>query len=56
MIRKCSMCGGYKEETEYRFMKKRGFYNSYCKACEKLYNKEYQRIYRERKRNGKGNN
>lgn len=50
MKRKCSMCGAYKEETEFRYMKNQDRYNCYCKDCEKLYNKEYQRIYRERKR------
>lgn len=50
MKRKCSMCGSYKEEKEFRYMKKQDRYNCYCKDCEKLYNKEYQRIYRERKR------
>ncbi len=49
MKRKCSMCGSYKEQTEFRYMKKQDRYNCYCKDCEKLYNKEYQRIYRERK-------
>ena len=49
MIRKCSMCGSYKDETEYRFMNKQNRYNAYCKSCERLYNKEYMRIYRERK-------
>lgn len=44
------MCGEAKEETEYRYMKKAKKYNSYCKACEKLYIKEYMRIYRERKK------
>ena len=51
MKRKCSMCGEYKDETEYRYMKKQKRYNSYCKNCERLYNKEYLRIYREKKRN-----
>lgn len=50
MKRKCSMCGSYKEQTEFRYMKKQDRYNCYCKDCEKLYNKEYQRIYRERKK------
>lgn len=52
MIRKCSMCGSYKEEAkEFRFMKNQNRYNCYCRACEKLYIKEYMRIYRERKIN-----
>lgn len=35
MKRKCSMCGEYKEETEFRYMKHLGRYNAYCKECEK---------------------
>ena len=42
--------GGYKDETDFRFRRTLGNYNSYCSNCERLYNKEYQRIYRERKR------
>lgn len=53
MTRKCSMCGSYKEETEYRYMNKQNRYNCYCKKCERLYIKEYQRIYRERKKEEK---
>ena len=49
MKRKCSMCEGYKEEEQFRYMKKQDRYNCYCKDCERLYNKEYQRIYREEK-------
>lgn len=53
MKRKCAMCGGYFEEEEFR-LKKNGkgflFRDSYCKNCNRLYNKEYQRIYRERKK------
>ena len=44
------MCGEVKEEEEFRYMKSKKNYNCYCKACEKIYNREYQRIYRERKR------
>lgn len=50
MRRKCSMCGEVKEEEEFRYMAKQRRYNCYCKPCEKIYNREYQRIYRERKR------
>lgn len=49
-MRKCSMCGSYKKEKEFRYMKKQDRYNYYCRDCERLYNKEYQRIYRERKK------
>lgn len=54
--RKCAMCGEYKEEKEFRYMKKQNRYNCYCKNCERLYNKEYQRIYRERKKEVKNGN
>ena len=43
------MCGAYKDETAYRYMNKKKRYNSYCKACEKLYMRDYMRIYRERR-------
>lgn len=58
MERMCSMCRNVKnEETHFRFMQKQNKFNSYCKACEKLYIKEYMRIYRERKRaNGRRSN
>ena len=45
--------GGYKDETEFKFDKKRGKYRAYCSNCQRLYNKEYLRIYRERKRREK---
>ena len=48
MTRKCSMCGSYKEEAEYRYMNNQKRHNCYCKACERLYIKEYMRMYRER--------
>lgn len=49
MERMCSMCGDVKkEETDFRFMQKQNRYNCYCKACERLYIKEYMRIYREK--------
>ena len=52
--RKCAMCGEYKNISEYRMRNVRhrlnGSYNPYCKNCQKLYIKEYMRIYRERKR------
>lgn len=44
MKRKCSLCGEYKEEeTEFRYMKKLGRYNAYCKECEKWYHRHYVR-------------
>ena len=55
--RKCSMCGEVKSVSEYRMINKTraksGVYSSYCSSCEKLYRKEYMRIYRERKRTEK---
>lgn len=56
MKRKCSMCGECKEEAEFRFMKHRNNYNSWCKDCERWYSKMYKRIQRERQKgvsNGK---
>ncbi len=56
MVRKCSMCGEVKEESEFRYMKKQDRCNCYCKHCERLYNKEYQRGYRERKKEENNDN
>lgn len=50
MKRKCSICKECKEETEFRFMKHRKNYNSYCKKCESWYSKMYKRAWRERKK------
>jgi len=50
MKRLCSMCRESKEETEFYYYKKLDRYNAYCKNCYRLYQKEYKRIYRERKR------
>jgi hypothetical protein len=53
--RKCAMCGGYFSEDNFRLKKRylRGkeywHRDCYCKNCSKLYMKEYQRIYRERR-------
>ena len=46
----CSMCGQVKNETEFYYKEKQHKYNCYCRNCERLYQKEYKRIYRERKR------
>ncbi len=50
--RKCSMCGEYKKIEEFKMKNRRyrknGNYNAYCNNCQKLYMKEYMRIYRER--------
>jgi predicted YcjX-like family ATPase len=42
------MCLECKNESNFKL--KRNRYNSYCNNCQKLYMKEYMRIYRERKR------
>lgn len=46
--RKCSMCGESKPIDSFRFMKSQNRYNSYCKDCERWYQKHYQREYRRR--------
>ena len=52
--RKCSMCGEHKKVNEFKMIntkyRKNGHYNAYCKNCQKLYMKEYMRIYRERRK------
>ena len=53
MKRMCSMCREGKEESEFYYCEKIKKYNTYCKNCNRLYQKEYKRIYRERKRNEK---
>lgn len=50
MKRLCSMCRESKEETEFYYSKKLDRYNAYCRNCYRLYQKEYKRIYRERKK------
>lgn len=49
-MRKCSMCGSYKEDSEFKYKNKQHKYNAYCNSCQKLYMKEYMRIYRERQK------
>lgn len=49
MNRKCTLCREVKPETEFRFMRHLNRYNSYCKECERWYNRIYMRVYRERK-------
>ena len=50
MKRKCSMCGEYKDTTQFRYMNTLKRYNCYCKECEKWYMKQYGRIRYERER------
>lgn len=52
--RKCSMCGEYKPIDNFRFMKSQSRYNSYCRDCERWYQKHYQREYRRNKDETKG--
>lgn len=53
LTRMCSMCGEIKTVDNFKIRQQRyrrnGFYSSYCNNCQKLYMKEYMRIYRERK-------
>ena len=55
MKRLCSMCRESKEETEFYYYEKLDRHNAYCRNCYRLYQKEYKRIYRERKRELGGN-
>ena len=48
--RKCSMCREAKELKYFRFSRTLNKYISYCKECEKFYNRQYQRIIRARKK------
>lgn len=51
MQRMCAMCREVKEESEFYYRKKLKQYNPYCRHCNRLYQKEYKRIWRERKKN-----
>lgn len=42
-MRKCSMCGEYKKDECFRFMKHQNRYNAYCTECERWYQKHYVR-------------
>lgn len=50
MQRMCSMCREVKDESEFYYCKKTKRTNTYCANCNRLYQKEYKRIYRERKK------
>ena len=55
MQRMCTMCGQVKDETEFKIKtyknSPRKLHRSYyCNNCQRLYNKEYMRIYRERRK------
>lgn len=45
--RMCSTCREVKPLTEYSYDKKRKEYNYYCRECQRIYNKNYKRAYRE---------
>lgn len=45
--RMCSMCREVKDESDFYYKEKRHQYNSYCKDCERIYQREYKRAYRE---------
>lgn len=50
MKRKCSMCGEYMQIDNFRFMRSQNRHNSYCRECERWYQKHYHRTYRARKK------
>ena len=50
MTRLCGMCRQGKEESEFYYCEKTKKYNTFCRSCNRLYQKEYKRIWRERKR------
>lgn len=53
MERMCSMCREVKDENEFSICTKRQngklyyYRRSYCKKCQRIYNSEYMRAYRE---------
>lgn len=49
-MRKCSMCGEYMQIDNFRFMRSQNRHNSYCRECERWYQKHYHRTYRARKK------
>ncbi len=51
MKRMCSMCGEAKDISEFYYWEKGNKYGAFCRPCNRLYQKEYKRIYRERKKN-----
>ena len=44
----CAMCREVKDETQFRYMKHKKRFCSYCKECEKIYNKAYGKYRREK--------
>lgn len=55
MKRMCAICREAKEETEFYYDKTIQRFRSYCRNCNRLYHREYKRIWRERKREEKKN-
>lgn len=47
MVRMCSMCREVKDESEFYYREKAHEYNCYCRECERIYQREYKRAYRE---------
>ena len=43
----CAICRQVKDLSEFYHYKKINRYNSYCKECETIYQKNYRRAYRE---------
>lgn len=50
MLRKCSKCNQYKEESEFYLRSDRISYRSYCKKCSKENSLKNKRIARKRKK------
>ena len=50
MKRMCSICREAKDESEFYYNKNARTYRAYCRNCNRLYNREYKRIWRERKK------
>lgn len=46
----CSICREAKDESEFYYNKNARSYASYCRNCNRLYHREYKRIWRERKK------
>lgn len=44
MMKMCSYCRCTKDINEFRYLKKQHRYMSYCKQCEKEYDRAYQKV------------
>lgn len=47
MRKMCLMCRKVKDEKEFYYREKTHEYNSYCRECERIYQRTYKRAYRE---------